>query len=337
MNTAYRLNNYYDFDADILHSVDEAASRQNELSFKELAQQYGIENGPEKILPDSAAKPVEVVTIKPKSDYDETHARVYHASFAYPANENTAMHAMRLFEADPREQVVVIGNPAMPFASASKMSFRESFDVVHTGSFRPAVDGLLKYLEQNRITHTEHVGYSYGADKAVTAAQFSELYNQSAEKAVLIEPASIVKRSIKRLAQAFSASGAEQHRYIVQSASKPYDEIWDQDNLLKTVGWMAGMLRVSNIAIAKAMAEGSFGRRTDEAMRANPSLRATIAWGSSSELAPDADMMRTTNQLRAAHKMRVSTMRLEGMHHAAVDDIDLNAAIVLQGLRAATR
>jgi hypothetical protein len=333
-----RLQEYYAFDAAIVDDVDQAAELQNRLNFAELADKYNVANGSSAVLPDGATKPIEVMTLTPKHDYDEHAARVYHTAFGYPVNKNTALHAMRMFEADDSEQLIVIGNPAMVGMKTGKLSLRQSHEVYKNASLRPAVDAPLRYLEQAGITHTKHLGYSYGADKAATTIAESGTYSQVASRGVLIEPVSVVERSMIELVKAFGESGKVQRQYIDQTESRPYDEIWSEDSIVKAAAWGAGLVRMSNLAIASILASDGFKQRASDALQANDETDLVIGWGTSSELCPGDTLQAVTNSLRAQHGLtRVESMPITGMHHAGVDDLDLHAAVMLQGIHSTSR
>jgi hypothetical protein len=60
----------------------------------------------------------------------------------------------------------------------------------------------------------------------------------------------------------------------------------------------------------------------------------SVSYGDNSELVPtDAIEGILEDVSRSEYGSRVSAMKIRGMHHAAVDDIDLHAAIMMQGLR----
>jgi len=77
-----------------------------------------------------------------------------------------------------------------------------------------------------------------------------------------------------------------------------------------------------------------FAQRASAALRNQPDLRMTVGWGSESEMCPDLTLQKMTNGLRAQHGgLRVLSMRLQGMHHSGMDDLDLHAAMMLEGLK----
>lgn len=336
MNTESRLERYYSFDDEVLTRVAQAAERQNRFSFTELADQFDIGAGSEVFVPEGHDKPIEVLTIRPEDSdsYDRSEAAVLHTSFGYPINKNTAMHAVRLFEANPHQQLIVIGNPAYIGLSTGKLGWRDIIKMRREKTLAPAVEPVLAYLKQTGIDRTAHLGYSYGADRVSAAISHSNEFGQDVTHGVMIEPVSVIERSLLRLAKDFGNSGAHQKEYVAQSESKPYDEVWSEDSLTKFAAWALGLVRPSNIVIAGVLASGGFKQRCETGLQNQQNAKITVGWGSHSELVPDDSIDKIVLDLQTAYDERVRAMRLEGMHHAAIDDIDLHAAMMLQGLRA---
>ncbi len=79
MSTAERLSRFYDFDSEILASIEDVAAEQNQHTFRELADRYGIAGGPEH--PPTKFKPFEVLTLQP-AEFGERHARVLHTPYS---------------------------------------------------------------------------------------------------------------------------------------------------------------------------------------------------------------------------------------------------------------
>ena len=97
--------------------------------------------------------------------------------------------------------------------------------------------------------------------------------------------------------------------------------------------YAGGLMRLSNLAILRALSRGDFADRAAQVLHGNPRARATIAWGTKSEFVSEQAMQ----WLVARLGNRVGALALTGMHHAGGNDIDLHAAIMLQGLRNANR
>lgn len=335
MEVADRLHRYYDFDDAVAEAVADAAERQNRYSFQELADQFGIADGSRAVVPEGHSKPLEVLTFNPPEgiDYDPASARVLHTAYAYPVNKNTAMHAMRLFETCPDKPLIVVGNAAFLGMKTGKLSLRDMYAMNRGNTLLPAAKPTLAYLRDQGKIRNDHFGFSYGADKAATVIGHSGDYGQVVGRGVLVEPVSVVMRSMYRLAKDLGHSGERQQEYVRQVGSKPYDEVWAENSLLKFAAWLGGVVRPSNLAIASVLAHDGFSYRAFEVLTKQPHAKLAVAWGDMSELVPDEAIDAVVTELQERFgPARVRAMRLRGMQHAAADDIDLHAAIMLQGL-----
>ena len=337
MNTADRLQGYYHFDHNILGAVEDAANYQNGFKFAELADQYKLGDGPAKVVIDNQTAALEVIHIKPTYDYDHRLVRIIQAPMGTPADASMAMRAMRLFASSPTVPVMVVGSPSA-IGNKSNLLSRESRQVVASGDLRPAVRPVLRYLLHLGIERADIIGYSYGADAGAAMALAAHEFDVTAERAVLMEPAGAETRNLRTLLRDFQASGSKLNAYVTDTGSQPLFEARGAGagRLASTVGltrWAGGITRPTNIAIAKAMGRGQFGETLDMALRTHPNLKAAVLWGSESEITKTSavqDMLRT---LRQKHPLRIGSILINGMHHAGGDDIDLHAAMALQGLR----
>ena len=335
-NTSDRLQTYYDFDSQVLENISRSAYDQNQLSFRELATKYGIADGPSVVTGPLGAHPLEILEFVPAMEYDSNYSRIYHTGIGNSVGGPLRMHGLRLFGADPTQRLIMIGNPSSLGHAPGKISFRQSGAIMRTKSLAPAVSGLHEYLSLRGIKFAAHIGYSYGADKALTASATAFHYGQTVDKLVAVEPVTIAPQNLPSLLKKFIATRHQQRRYVEQSDSKPYDELWHDDSLFKFAAYSAGLLRLSNIAVAQVLTRGGYSTRLKQALNADSDLQAVTAWGTKSELISDSLAYVTLSRL-AKHndnsgRVRSSFMRLKGMHHAGADDIDLHAAIFLEAL-----
>lgn len=340
MITRERLAEYYEFDEQIVESVDRAAHDQNQYSFEVLADRYGLSSGPKVVLPHYYDKPIEVATLTPREDFNETEARVLHLPMANPISPSMMMRAMRLFESDPSKQLIVYGNLS-GFNRAGRVPLGDSRVMYQTHTLLPLVRPTLQHLQDAGIKQVDHLGYSMGADKAAVA--ISDSYErQSVERGVLIEPAAVASRGLVRLAKDFARSNSELKRYWQQSKSQPYTELREKETALGLITWSAGLLRLTNLAVAKALSDDDFEPRVARALEAaqrssedaNSDLKVAIGWGELSEVSSPEHMRQLTGRLQERYgEDKIKTMEFRDMHHAGGDDIDLHAAIMLQGLK----
>ena len=331
-----KLRGFYHFDESVLDSVSEAALWQDGRSFAKLADYYGIADGPEVVPADKTHKAFQVLTIKPRHDYDAAQARVYHLPMSMPIDPSMTMRCLRLFEADSSRQMVMVGNPSAAGQRYGKLHVKD-MPAVWRGDLAPVVDPFLSYLGKNGISETEELGFSYGADTAAVSSARAEAHDIQVSQGVYMESAAAVGRGPGliggvRLGIDFMSAGAELENYVASCNSLPLNEARE----LSDVGlprYMLGLARLSNLAIGNALAHNGFEARAREALVAQPDMRASIVWGTASELAREDDMIRIVGDLRSEFgQERVESMAIEGMHHAGGDQIDLHAAIALQAL-----
>lgn len=335
MTTGERLRQFYEFDDAVIEAVERAAYDQNQQDFHALAGRYAVADGPQVIAGTDYHKPFQLLSIRPEGDYDDSRARVLHAPMSIPVDASLAMRALRLFGADPSQPLLVVGNPAAIGNRYGKLSLHDMRRVAG-GDLTPAVDPLLAYLQVRRIDATEQIGYSYGAEKAATTARRANegSYGIRVDRAVLMEPVSVVKRSLLALGRSFQRSGAHLDAAVEAASSEPLAQARQEadSGLTRYIG---GLLRLSNLAIIKSLATDKFETRVEQALNYQPTLRAAIVWGSRSELASPADLGAIVARLgRRFGQEKVAGLEMAGMYHAGGDDIDLHAAMVLQGLRA---
>ncbi|HSH18063.1 MAG TPA: hypothetical protein VK978_01630 [Candidatus Saccharimonadales bacterium] len=323
MTTELRLRQYYDFDDKVVHDVSLAALWQNKYSFRELADIYGIQDGPQINYPGISCREIQVMEFVPKLDHDEMAARMYHLPMGTAIGPNTAMRAIRMFGADPSERLILVGSPSVPGQAAGTLALKDIKKTIADNSLEPSARPAARFLLSENIRYAAQLGYWSGADKAAATATAAAEINIKTTAGVYIEPASIKKQNILALAGRFGASGAE-----------PSTAVRDKEKLMGFVAFSAGLLRLSNIAVAKALAHGGFEERAATSMERNPGMHMTIGWGSASELVDDDAMQQAADILQIYFGANwVRTLWLEGMQHAGADDIDLHAAIMLQGLR----
>jgi hypothetical protein len=322
------------FRAPIVEAVAETAARQDRHDFRSLAGLYGIENGPEIVQPTGAAKPAEVLHIDPQQYRgqcgDPASARLLYAPMGNAVGPHIVMRALRLFGVDHAKQLFVVGSPGFAKEGAGTVPLR-ALGQVGSGNFGPLVDPVLRYLKAKGIAHVEPIGVSLGADKALATAEHAAQYGIRISRGVFLEPAGSHKRPLRQLVGRFVVAGGQLDRYVQQSDSGPYTEARAQmGGNLALYG--AGLLRATNIATAVGLASGSFGERLDRAMVSQERLRVAIGWGSASELADNSSLSTLVVQAAMQYEERVEGMLVPGMHHAGPDDINLHAALVLEGL-----
>lgn len=318
-----RLRAYHDFDATVLERVAAVADAQRATNWPAIQDQ----------LPDThiftpvGGKPIEVLDIIPDKGYDGVH--VFHLPMGNGLDANMQLGIATLAAAEPTKRIIAAGNPGAPGQNSGRLRL-EDLGVVWQGDMRPTVDPLMQYLAQAGIEQALHSGGSCGADRAATAAALAERYDHEVNGLVLMEPASVERRSLLQIARQFASCAPPMADYVDAAASQPY---YEARQIAEVPTWAVGLLRASNIAIAHALAQDGFEERVRAAMDARPNAPAAIWWGTESELATDGVMRGVTQRLADTYGERVLAVPLAGQKHAMNCDVFLQAAIVLESQR----
>jgi hypothetical protein len=187
---------------------------------------------------------------------------------------------------------------------------------------------LHRYADQQGIERVREVGYSFGALRASASAGHADY---EVGRMVNIEPV-IKKRWLGRLGLDFAATAKELQRYVKASDMLTFEEA--RHDSVGAMAYNRGLMRLTNIAIARMLAHDKLEACLQAGLTHQPNMKASLAWGSESELAVDGLMNFVIATLRGHHgSERVRTLRLVGQKHALANDIHLQAAIVLEGMQ----
>lgn len=327
MSEQSRLLQYYPgFEEYVVERVAEVAERQRNCTWEQIGSEL-----PENKIFSTGRSSIELIDIEPKDDYDETW--VYHLPMGNPLADHMQLRIATLAVAEPNKRIIGVGNPSGPRQGVGTLSIK-SLRPVWKGDLRPTVDPVLRYLSTQNITEATHIGFSYGAEKAAAAAQYADRYDQSVPRGLFMEPVALKKRGLLELARDFNSTAAAFDGYVNAAASPAVAQAGQRaaEKSHGMTGYMLGLLRVSNIAIAHALTKEGFEERVSEGLTKQEQLEAHLVWGSESELAIHSIMVNLANRLKDRFGNRVSVMELEGQKHAMGDDIFLHTAMVLQAL-----
>lgn len=326
MSTAERLTHYYDFDETVLERAEEVAERQQALTWQEFLRDCNMQADPERYLVDRRS--TEWIEFRPTGDFDATKARMFHGPMANPLDPNIAYQAATVFALDPTTRLFAVANPSGPGRDAGLMSHLERKRIAD-GDLTPTVEPALRLLARAGVESVVHIGGSYGAEKSLVAAQHADRFDHEAKAVVAIEPPAVIKRNVLSLGAAFMKTNAHLSEYVTASGVEAFDAARRQS--VGALEYPVGLLRLTNLAVAKGLTHNLFRERATAALAAEPGLTATIAWGSNSELALDQNVSQDTGALEDQFGTeRVQRIRLVGQYHALLNDIHLQAAIALQ-------
>ncbi len=330
MNTTYdRIEAYYPFDHEVIERAHLVADKQ--LHYGTDYQAYFNDLGlPEaKLVYGEGTYPFEIMDINPESA-DPTHARIIDSPMDNPLDPNNIYQAATLFAMDPTVRTIAVGSPSAKGYGNGVLG-RAGRREVANGNLRSVVDPVLRYMNKEGVTNTEHIGFSWGAEKAVAAGQFADKYDQQVETIVATEPAAVKRRLLPALAFAFARTDKALPGYVNEN-SNPAFVAARKDGASKLAMGL-GLGRLTNIAIGRAIARGTFETRVNDAFEKQPQMMLNVIWGTESELALDGCMKAIVANLRQLHGDYIRAICIKGQKHNMVNDLALQAAIVAQSLK----
>lgn len=327
MTTADRLSNYYPFDPEVIDKVSEFADRQRGYAtYGDFFDSVGV-GETVKWQPDGYL-PSEILDIRP-AEHDPEEALIYHLPMGNPLDPNQIYQIATIAGTNPNKRIIAAGNPSGRGYGYGRLDLWQR-DRVANFDLRPVVEPVLRYVDEQGISRSHQVGYSYGSDKAAEAAMHAD---HEVENIITLEPV-LGSRNLVRLGLDFASTAKELDHYVKASGLPTFEAAREES--VGMVDFDLGLLRLSNFAIARALAKGQFDVRLDNALERQHSARASVIWGSESELAVDglcaavcAGMSRTYSE------HRVRGIRLPEQKHALANDIHLQAAVVRESLKTA--
>jgi hypothetical protein len=328
---AKRLAEYYPFDTDVLETVARVADEQRSTTWGK----YRLALPEVQLYTPDDNKPVQIVDIIPEGGYDDV--QIHYSPMGCRLDANMLTRIATFAAALPTTRLIASGNASVPGADGGKAKFGD-IPAIWSGDLRPTVAPTLayvaRYFDSQQVNAITQVGYSFGADKAATGSQLAADYNLAVRQGIYIDPASVVWRGIPRLAYAFHRAGKSSNRYVAAADSEVLNaakaEADRQGYWL--AGYVAGLLRPTNFAIAHALSRDGFEGRVRKAFESQPEgIDIDIVWGSRSELATHGLILAVTKRLAADYGQdRVRATAIEDQTHAMANDIFLHAAILLQ-------
>lgn len=334
MGTAERLAEYGVFEDAVIDRIAEVDEFQRSFeSHQKFIQAVG---GSELVTHLATGyHPIQVVDFIPKGDYDEKQALVYDLPMANAANSNQLFQVATIAAARPDRRIVVTSNPSAGLGGrfdSGRLNYRQRRTVA-SGDIVPTVIPTIDYLQKNGIERADHIGYSYGSDKALAAARTAEY---AVENIVTIEPASTIRRAkfVGRLTLALAFGSTK--KALAGYNDAPDLEIFraarQDETRIGDLAYVGSLFKLSNLAIAKSITKGHFETSLRDALRAQPEATATVSWGDESELSEDATMQNIVQRIDE-ETGRVYNIRIAGGRHALANDVHLQAAIVHQALQ----
>jgi len=322
MTTAERLEQYYDFDQEVIDTVSSVAEEQMQATDHEaFIAKWVLGNNVDLKEVEKAS----ILDIRPL-EHDPKAALMIHLAMGQPLDPNNLYQIAAIASANPDTRIITAGNPSTSKFHASKFT-RDQRKAIAGGNFFPLNEDLLRYAHDERIETVDLYGYSFGADKALNAMTAGTF---GVERVVVLEPVTAMTRNVATLGIAFGSSGGALKDYVEQSGPAFRSA---RNESIGMVGFNTSLARLSNFAIARGLAKGNFEARAAVALEAHINAKLAVAWGTKSELANNEELETAVKYLRDTY-INVSAIRLPGHKHAVANDVWLQAAVVAQGLKA---
>lgn len=324
-----RLRKFYPFDHDLtLEPIAEAAKRQNKLSFIDLADRYDVDNA--SVRTSVGGKAIEYLHLRQTAEPANDSTYLLFAPMGNGAlNQNIIMRALRLYEAARPAHLIVAAGPAHLRNKANLLGRAERKQVAR-GDLTPTVTPILRELGRLGLNNIDALGYSLGASMAQAAAIAAPDRDISVGRGVWAESTNIKKRRLPKLAKDFFGAGYEFKEYVKACDSPPLVEAHELAE--DTFNYFLGLARPSNVAIAKALSRPTYGPQLVELLDKRPQLDVTTVIAGDSNISGYAVLGNIPLVQGREIGLNGHLMVLCAATHSAADDIDLHAAMMIEGL-----
>jgi len=315
------------FDSKVIESVAKQADVQDSFeTYQLLFKKVGVPLEPTLFMTEKGSG-VPLVDIDARED--EKGVLVVHLPMGNSLDSNQLYQVATLALAFPSYRIIAFGNPSgKPFSFREQnFSFLDWFRVAFTKRRRGVVSTELEYLNSQGIKNATHIGYSFGAMKALLAAYYSN--PDQVTRVILADPVAHA-RYAKQLLEDFQSTFKPLGDYVNRTKLQTF---FDARKDAESVQMTRGIMRPVNIAIGLMLARLDFVTLLKDVLMKHLSLHVAVAWGTKSELGNDAHMKANLHNLQyELAKGRVTPLRLEGESHAFANDVFLYVAIVKQAL-----
>jgi pimeloyl-ACP methyl ester carboxylesterase len=330
-STSKRLAHYKLFSNTTIKLI--ASFAQKQAQYKNY-QNFFKEVGVPKIIVHTTKKGDGVPLIDiPARTKKAAQVLVIHLPMGNPLDANQLYQVATIAATNPTYRVIAFGNPSGKpnYYRQQNLTFLKRFKIAFTKNKHSLVEAELDYLYMQNIEEAHHVGYSYGALKALMESYYSK--KNSVKGIILIEPVAH-SRGLKQLAEDFQATFKPMGEYVNRTNIPSYFKarVHAEKNGASAA---QTLLRPINIAIAILLAHTDFLQLLKNVINQQPRASITVAWGSESELGNDAHLKANLYNLSSSYQ--IHAMRLEGDKHALANDIYLYAAIVHEALSISTK
>lgn len=326
--TRTRLEAYGLFDAWVIESVAKQADTQGGFeTYEAFFKKVGVPFEPTLFIT-KKGRGVPLVDIDAREK--EKGVLVVHLPMGNSLDPNQLYQVATLALAFPAYRIIAFGNPSgKPFAyKQENLLVRDWWRVAFTKNLRAAVSAELEYLSSQHIRGVYHVGYSYGALKALLTAYYGDPVQTKG--LILLDPVAH-PRYPQQLLGDFTSTFKPLGEYVNRTGLQTFLDA--RQDAVKFVRYSQGIMRPVNIAIGFMLARVDFIPLLTDTLQKHESLTAFVAWGGKSELGNDAHMSASLHNLtHETAKGRARSLRLANDTHAFANDVFLQVAIIKQAL-----
>lgn len=276
---------------------------------------------------------VAVVDI-PSRQQKEEGTIVIHLPMANPLDSNQLYQVATVALLQPSYRIIAFGNPSgAPYSFPEQnLTMLKRLGIGSLRNTRPLVAAEIDYLKECGVKNAHHVGYSYGAHKALIQALYSD--SELIKSVTFIDPVAH-PRGMKQLIEDFQNTFHPMGEYVNRTKLTTYFDA--RHDASETKHHKTALRRPINIAIGFLMARFDFITNLRQLLTQNPHIYVAVAWGSKSELGNDAHMSVSMHQLAHDYPEQMLSMRLEDDKHSVANDVTLYAAIIREVLSAASK
>lgn len=327
--TIERLKVYGVFSDETLRAVEKAAHAQvQSKTYQEYFDSLGIPK-PHLFV---GAKGYGVPVVDIPSRLKATQGTiVIHLPMANPLDENQLFHIATVASTLPGYRIIGFGNPSgkpYKYSAQNSKSLRRFISIAFTKNRFPLVRPEIEYLRQQKITNAHHVGYSYGAHKAVIEAGY--LNGSEVASLTLIDPVAHT-RGVRQLIKDFRSTFEPLGGYVNRTKMQIFLDA--RLDTAKTNHPTTALRRPVSVAIGILLARLDIVAEIKKLLSSKSRIKITIAWATKSELGNDAHMTAIAQALMNRYKNRVIQLRLIGDYHAFANDVHLYAAIIHRAVK----
>ncbi|MDB5180326.1 MAG: hypothetical protein JWO54_84 [Candidatus Saccharibacteria bacterium] len=329
--TAERLNSYHLFSDKTIKAVTRYAQKQSEYkNYTSFFQDMGglsvtihtLKNGsgvPVVDIPALIKKPSGIIVV--------------HLPMGNALDESQLYQVATVAAVNSSYRVIAFGNPSgKPHRyKQQNLTMWKRLQIAFTKNQYPLVEAELDYLQSKNIQNVYHVGYSYGALKALLESNYSD--KGRVKGIIIVEPVAH-SRGIKQLVGDFQSTFKPLGDYVNRTQNPTYLEA-RLETAKKADSAAKTLLRPINIAIGIILSHIDLIELLKVVIMKQPQAQVTVAWASESELGNDAHLKANFYNMTHSNP-NIHAMRLEGDKHAVANDIYLYAAIVCEALQKST-